>query len=305
MVSTRRRVVKVPIVAPTAEVGDPSPSSEISRILEAQARMQQEFVEYKKRNADEMEALREENSRLRRKIEADRTAKEPRPTHSRVDIPPTKDESEYKLTGPTTGGNYSSFASRKNHRHPFIDGITETPLPHKWKAPTITYDGTTDPDEFLSIYTNQVGLYSTDDVVLCKSFSVALRGSALEWFMSLPPYTIDSFTTLTTAFTTQFDTSRRHDLTTIALLNLRQEEGEPLRTFIDRFGAITMKIKDLTPNLILTYMMTSLRPGPFADELAMRPPLGMQELRKRAAMFIRVEDMRRYQNSAQSTPTRA
>jgi len=39
-----------------------------------------------------------------------------------------------------------------------------------------------------------------------------------------------------------------------------------------RFGAIAMKIKDLTPNLILMYMMTSLRPGPFADELAMRPP---------------------------------
>ena len=120
--------------------------------------------------------------------------------------------------------------------------------------------------------------------------------------MSVSPYTIDSFTTLTTTFTTQFDTSRRHDLTTIALLNLKQEEGEPLRVFIDRFGAIAMKIKDLTPNLILMYMMTSLRPRPFADELAMRPPLSMQELRKRAAMFIRVEDMRRYQSNAQSPP---
>ena len=145
-----------------------------------------------------------------------------------------------------------------------------------------------------------VGLYSTDDAVLCKSFSVALRGSALDWFMSLPPYTIDSFTTLTTTFTTQFDTSRRHDFTTIALLNLRQEEGEPLRVFIDRFGAIAMKIKDLTPNLILMYMMTSLCPEPFADELAMRPPISMQELKKRAAMFIRVEDMRRYQSNAQT-----
>jgi len=284
--------------------------------LEAQARMQQEFAEYKKRNADEMEALREENSRLRQKIEEDQAAEEPGqprsraefppnsrvapPPQSRVDIPPTEDESEYRPTGPTTGGNYSSFASKRNRRHPFMDGITETPLPNKLKAPTVTYDGTTDPDEFISIYTNQVGLYSTDDAVLCKSFSVALRGSALEWFMSLPPYTIDSFTTLTTTFTTQFDTSRRHDLTTIALLNLRQEEREPLQVFIDRFGAIAMKIKDLTPNLILMYMMTSLRPGPFADELAMRPPLSMQELRKRAAMFIRVEDMRRYQSNAQT-----
>ena len=182
-------------MVPTAEVGDPRPTSEISRILEAQARMQQEFAEYKKRNADEMEALREENSRLRQKIEADQAAREPYQPRSRVDIPPhskvdapplsrvdinpTEDESEYRSTGPTIGGNYSSFASKRNRRHPFIDGITETPLPHKWKAPTVTYDGTTNPDEFVSIYTNQVGLYSTDDVVLCKSFSVVLRGSAL------------------------------------------------------------------------------------------------------------------------------
>jgi len=135
MVSTRRRAVEVPTVAPTTEVGDLSPSSEISRILEAQARMQQEFAEYKKRNADEMEALREENSHLRRKIETDRMAKEPCPTHLRVDIPPTKNESEYKLTGPTTGGNYSSFASRKNRQHHFIDGITETPYPISGRCP--------------------------------------------------------------------------------------------------------------------------------------------------------------------------
>ena len=147
--------------------------------------MQQEFAEYKKRNADEMEALREENSRLKQKIEADKVAGEPyhphsrmevrpharvdAPPHSRLDVHPTEDESEYKPTAPKMGGNYNSFAFKRNRCHPFIDGITETPLPHKWKAPKVTYDGTTDPDEFVSIYTNQVSLYSTDDVVLCKS----------------------------------------------------------------------------------------------------------------------------------------
>jgi len=101
MVSTRSRVAEVPTEAPNAEAGDPGPASEISRILEAQARMQQEFAEYKKRNADEMEALREENSRLRRRIEADKATAEPHPTHSRVEVPPTEDESEYRPTGNT------------------------------------------------------------------------------------------------------------------------------------------------------------------------------------------------------------
>jgi len=37
--------------------------------------MQQELADLRKRNADEMEALKEENSRLRRKIEANPTQK--------------------------------------------------------------------------------------------------------------------------------------------------------------------------------------------------------------------------------------
>jgi len=176
MVSTRSRAIEVPTRPPTIEVGDVGPSSDISRILEAQARMQQEFVEYKKRNADEMESLREENSRLKRKIEANKAMGGPGPVPSKVEPPTTEEESEYKPTGHTTSGNYNSFASQRYRRHPFVDGIIETPLPHKWKAPTVTCDGTTDPDEFISIYTNQVTLYSSNDVVLCKYFSIMLRG---------------------------------------------------------------------------------------------------------------------------------
>ena len=121
--------------------------------------------------------------------------------------------------------------------------------------------------------------------------------------MSLLPYIINSFNTLTTSFMTQFDISRYHDLTSLSLLNLRQEEGQSLCTFIDRFNMIAMKIKDPTPNLILHYMIMALKHGPFIDELAMRPPLGMQELRKRVTMFIRVEDMRHDQNSIRPSPT--
>jgi len=38
---------------------------DLAAILDGQAKMQQELTDLKKRNADEMEALRQENSRLR------------------------------------------------------------------------------------------------------------------------------------------------------------------------------------------------------------------------------------------------
>jgi len=45
----------------------------VTAILEGQAKRQQKLADLKKRSADKMEALRQENSRLRRKIEADIT----------------------------------------------------------------------------------------------------------------------------------------------------------------------------------------------------------------------------------------
>jgi len=89
-----------------------------------------------------MEALREENALLKRNIETNKV------------VGAIEEESEYHPTGHTTGGIYSSYAFRKNRKHPFIDGNTETPRTNKWKAFTITYDGTTDPNEFIFIYTN-------------------------------------------------------------------------------------------------------------------------------------------------------
>ena len=44
---------------------------DLAAILDSQAKMQQELADLKKCSVDEMEALQQENSHLRRKIEAD------------------------------------------------------------------------------------------------------------------------------------------------------------------------------------------------------------------------------------------
>jgi len=46
---------------------------DLAAILECQVKMQQELGDLRKRSADEMEALMQGNSRLRRKIEANPT----------------------------------------------------------------------------------------------------------------------------------------------------------------------------------------------------------------------------------------
>jgi len=101
MVSTRSRAG----VNKQADAGPSKPTNitpDLDAILDGQAKMQQELADLKKRNADEMEALRQENSRLRRKIEADPTlkgkAKEASEAARSPDFHPIEEESEYNPT---------------------------------------------------------------------------------------------------------------------------------------------------------------------------------------------------------------
>jgi len=90
-----------------ADVGPSGPAGitpDLAAILDGQAKMQQELTDLKKCNVDDMEALRQENSRLRQKIKADPTlkgkAKEASEAARFPAFQPTEEESEYNPTPP-------------------------------------------------------------------------------------------------------------------------------------------------------------------------------------------------------------
>nr|KYP76224.1 hypothetical protein KK1_020457 [Cajanus cajan] len=112
-----------------------------------------------------------------------------------------------------------------------------------WKSlPLDKYDGTTDPDEHVDVFLTQVTLSTTDDVALCRIFPTSLMGRALSWFTRLPTNSIDSFNMLASQFTIQFATSRPHQLTSLALVSIRHEMKESLRTCMSRFNKAALEI---------------------------------------------------------------
>jgi len=48
------------------------------------------------------------------------------------------------------------------------------------------YDGSTDPNEHIEVYTTQISLYTWNDVILCRVFPTNLKGATLSWFTRLP-----------------------------------------------------------------------------------------------------------------------
>jgi len=137
---------------------------------------------------------------------------------------------------------------------------------------------------------------------MCRVFPNSLKGMALSWFTKLPPYSVDSFKTLVNMFTTQFATSRPHHLTSITLVNIRQGRNESLQAFMDKFNQVALQIRNLNSEVTLHHMVTTLRSGPFADSLCKMPALNMNEMRVRAAKFMRLEELRDFGGQIKEEP---
>ncbi|KOM40250.1 hypothetical protein LR48_Vigan04g044800 [Vigna angularis] len=95
-------------------------------------------------------------------------------------------------------------------------------------------------------------------------------------------------------FERQFSVGRARNLTYLELTNIKQEKGESLRDFMDRFNRTARQVRGVGKKFT-----TALRPSPFADNLFAEPPLTLDELQERAARFIRIEEMRAVQRRQQ------
>jgi len=226
------------------------------------AEMKKAHEETTKKNEEKIRNLRKENKEMKKLVEGgssvDPTNQVGRSLAIAIDPQAKREPRNKVLTLEMDGESHpnkslnTTDTGMTDRRHPFTDFVMGAPLPDKWKGfNRDRYDGTTDPDEHMDAYITHMSLYTTDDAILCWVFPTSLKGSALSWFMKLPPNSIDSFETLEVKFDVQFATSRPHHLTSIALVSIRQEKRESLRKFIDRFGKVALSIRNLSPDVAI------------------------------------------------------
>lgn len=149
------------------------------------------------------------------------------------------------------------------------------------------YGGSTNPIKHLRSFVDVIVVYSSDELVWCRVFSLSLKEEALDWFHSLQPRTIDNFVTLRQLFSQQYASSRAQGVTYTALGRMRQGREESLKAFMDRFNRTTRQVRNADQRLIVSALTTALRPGPFVDYLYAEEPRTMGELQNRLASFIK------------------
>lgn len=93
---------------------------------------------------------------------------------------------------------------------PFTPEVLSYPLPDRFKYPQVKeYDGMTDPINHLNIYTDIMNLQVAPDAVMCKACPQTLTNAARDWFSTLEPNSISSFSNQADKFSTFFASSKR------------------------------------------------------------------------------------------------
>lgn len=143
--------------------------------------------------------------------------------------------------------------------HPFTPRVMRAVIPeNKVLPPLRKYGGSTDPIKHLRSFVDAMAVYSANELVWCRVFSLSLKEEALDWFHSLLPTTIDSFATLRQLFGQQYASNKTPGVTYTALVRMRQGRDESLRTFIDRFNRTARQVRNVDQRLIVGALTTTL-----------------------------------------------
>ena len=135
---------------------------------------------------------------------------------------------------------------------PFTTSINSFPLPQKFRMPQIeSYDGVKDPLDYLETFKTLMHLQGVANEIMCRVFPTRLKGSARIWFSRLTPNSINTFTELSTQFTSHFIGGHRYKKFIACLMSIKQREDETLRSYIARFNKEVLLIDEVDDKILV------------------------------------------------------
>ncbi|XP_022888985.1 uncharacterized protein LOC111404404 [Olea europaea var. sylvestris] len=175
---------------------------------------------------------------------------------------------------------------------PFTPKILSYPMPDRFKYTCMKeYDGTTDPINHLNVYTDVMNLQVTPDQVMCKTFPQMLINATRDWFSTLEPNSIASFSDLANKFSAFFASSKRIRKTAASLMQLCQGPSETLRGFMTSFNKERLQITDLHIAATVSALTYAIRCEAFKISLSKTPSQTVTKLLTRAEKYINMEEI--------------
>ena len=116
---------------------------------------------------------------------------------------------------------------------------------------------------------------------------------AQRWFHQLSQNLVSSFDDLAEQFRTRFITNIPPAKSIHDLQVCRQEANESLRTYLDRFNKITMRIQNLSDETAIEALKNGTRLGRLKDDILVQEPSTFTEAMAMATKLIKMDEDRR------------
>ena len=218
-------------------------------------------------------------------------------TRMTVEESTAKWEQEIKVMRAQMGEMKDEFKGRATrnlddlvHRtdSPFMEAVISFSLPSKFRMPSLeTFDGTKDPLDHLESFKTVMCLQGVLDEIMCCAFPTTLKGSARIWFKKLTPGLVGSFAQLSRSFFNHFIGGQQYGQPTTHLLNVRQKEGETLRSYLTRFNKETLLVDEADDKVVVTAFISGLQSGDFLFSVYKDLPTSMAEMMYEAQRYCR------------------
>ncbi|XP_052189874.1 uncharacterized protein LOC127799692 [Diospyros lotus] len=163
--------------------------------------------------------------------------------------------------------------------------MSEVP-PKRFRIPSIKlYDESTDPYDHVELFYSHILVQSGSNAMWCRTFSATLGGHARTWYSCLPHRSINSWEELKTCFLAHYAPLKRHRKFSMALVNIKQNQGESLRDFVARFNEEALSIDEFDQRIAMS--------------LAKTPPCTFIEALTRANKYINAEEVMKVKRAEQ------
>ncbi|XP_020218761.1 uncharacterized protein LOC109801992 [Cajanus cajan] len=184
---------------------------------------------------------------------------------------------------------------------PFSEAIEAEAIPRDHRIPQVEpFDGTQDPSQHLTDFRAQMLICGGGMEVRCKLFMGTIKKAALDWFSGLPDHSITNFDVFSRLFMAQFAANKKKSPITSDLFDLKQQQEESLKEFMQRFNVVALRIASLDERMAVIAFQKGLRSEAFDIALERANCQTMSKVRAFALSHIKTEEGQISKRAAES-----
>jgi hypothetical protein len=174
----------------------------------------------------------------------------------------------------------------------FTHRVRTTPVPKCFKLPhdQQKYDGSQEPQSWLSDNLQAVKILGGTKETAMQSFQLHLTGAVRSWLRRLEKEIIGSWEELTKQFTSNFKSTYKRPASIEEVKACVQQHGETLRAYIQRWSIIKNSAVEVSDERAIDAFIVRLRQGDLVEEMGRIKPKIVSDLMDIANRFVDGED---------------